>query len=250
MNFIPNPTVILPDVSFYQDDNTTTKKIDFVKMKAAGAGGVIIRAGQNSWVDPDFPDYWIAAKQAGLLRGTYWFYDSRSTPQTQVNLWKSVVGTDYPELGFYVDLEESYGGVYKGEANWKTFMNALDVAFPQKRKSIYTANWWWSQQVVNDISFWSKYPLWVAGYTTNPANVILPKPWTSAKLWQYTDKGNGNLYGVESLNIDLNYYNGTLEQFNLEFGVTIPPAPTTTFEPFDLYYVENGVRKVQRFIPQ
>ena len=72
----------------------------------------------------------------------------------------------------------------------------------------------------------------------------------SAKLWQYTDKGDGIKYGVESLNIDLNYYNGTLEQFNLEFGVVVPPAPTIVFEPFDLYYTENGVRKVQRFIPQ
>jgi hypothetical protein len=47
-------TVIGPDVSFYQDAANTPQQIDFTAMKRAGADFVIIRAGQNSWTDPDF----------------------------------------------------------------------------------------------------------------------------------------------------------------------------------------------------
>src|SRR5690349_7631969 len=87
----PDPTppgnfVIGPDVSFYQDDPETPQGIDFKRMKAS-AGYVIIRAGQNVWVDSDFKGNWLAAKQAGLPRGSYWFYDSRVEPKKQAELW-------------------------------------------------------------------------------------------------------------------------------------------------------------------
>ena len=49
--------VIGPDVSFYQDDPETPQGIDFKKM-AITAGYVIIRAGQNIWVDSDFKANW------------------------------------------------------------------------------------------------------------------------------------------------------------------------------------------------
>ena len=43
--------------------------------------GVIIRAGQNLWEDNKFKISWQGAKSAGLLRGSYWFYDSRANPK-------------------------------------------------------------------------------------------------------------------------------------------------------------------------
>ena len=57
--------LIGPDVSFYQDDPETPQGIDFRKMRAS-AGYVIIRAGQNAWVDSDFKINWREAKLAGL----------------------------------------------------------------------------------------------------------------------------------------------------------------------------------------
>ena len=69
--------VIGPDVSFYEDDPETPQGIDYVKMRAS-AGYVIIRTGQNIWVDSDFKLNWREAKLAGIPRGAYWFYDSRS----------------------------------------------------------------------------------------------------------------------------------------------------------------------------
>ena len=70
------------DVSFYQDQPETPEHIDFVKM-GKSADFVIIRAGQNLWVDRDFKLNWVAAKAAELPRGTYWFYDSRADLKRQ-----------------------------------------------------------------------------------------------------------------------------------------------------------------------
>jgi lysozyme len=223
-----NHGVIIPDVSFYQDDDTTPQKIDFAKMKAAGAAGVICRAGQNTWRDEDFQDYWRAAKEAGLPRGSYWFYDSRAEPGGQADLWKSQIGTDLPELGLWVDLEEHYGGTWKGERNWKTFIEAVKLKFPGVMVGIYTANWYWQNQTITDYSYFGRFPLWAAQYVSHPLYVILPRGWGRCVFWQYTATGDGAAYGVESLGIDLNKWNGTLAEFraffNLESGGEVPPT--------------------------
>lgn len=217
----------IPDISFYQDDNTTARKIDFAKM-ATRTSEVIIRAGQRSWVDEDFIHNWGAAKQAGLLRGSYWFYDSRETPQKQADIWKVSIGSDLPERGLWIDLEESYNGAYKGEANWKRFTQAVSAYFPFVIIGIYTANWWWSQQSVSQHAYWSSFPLWVAEYGV--ANPTIPFPWRSSGyvLHQYTSKGDGPSYGVESLNIDLN--RPTPKWYNLFGGAPIPPPDGGTME--------------------
>jgi len=214
-----------PDVSFYQDDDLTPQKIDFQKMKDNGAAFVFLRGGQNTWIDEDFRDYVAGAKAAGLPWGTYWFYDSRSSPETQAALWKIACGDDIPAV-IAADLEESYGGAYKGEVFWKRFIHALETEFPTSRICIYTADWWWSGQYVSDPAFFASYPLWVAGYpaSEDPADVTLPYPWRNkqAHIWQYTSKGDGPAWGVESLNIDLNYWNDIYD-FVAFWGEPLPP---------------------------
>jgi hypothetical protein len=221
MNF--TPLDIIPDVSFWQDDNSTVQKIDFVKMRTQ-TQGVIIRAGQNTWIDSDVVWNWQVAKEAGLRRGSYWFYDSRSSPQSQAELWKAALGNDLPELGLWCDLEENYGGTYQGEANWKKFTETVRVQFPNTKIGIYTGYGWWNAQTVSQVDYWSSFPLWLAWYTTFPETVILPLPWKTkgATLWQNTDKGDGRKYGAESLNIDLSYTSSAF--YNL-FGGAPPPPP-------------------------
>ena len=231
------------DVSFWQDNNNTVQKIDFAKMTAVGARFTILRAGQNTWRDEDYQDYVKAVKLVGLPWGAYWFFDSRSSPSSQVALWKSQMGASVPKV-LVADFEESYGGSYRGEANWKAFLNQCGAAFSSSTIMIYTANWWWSQQVVgadapqsdkwslvNDPNFFAQYPLWVAAYPvpTNPAFVTLPMPWRNmqAHIWQFSDTGSGSLYGVESSRIDLNYWNSFYD-FSLFWGSEPTPNPTPT----------------------
>lgn len=229
------PIAVIPDVSMYQDSNLTPQKIDFVKMKAAGVVGVIIRAGQNTWEDPDFKDYWKAAKEAGLLRGSYWLLDSRSSPDSQARKWRSLFGDDLPELGIWADLEEQYDGPYRFETHRRQFMEESSIVFPNLILGVYSASWWWNGENMSSDIFWAKYPLWVSGPAESPDNVVLPKPWRDANkkavLWQFTYKGDGPKYGVESLNIDLNY---TSPEFHNLFSIEQPTEGEPTMKTYIL----------------
>jgi GH25 family lysozyme M1 (1,4-beta-N-acetylmuramidase) len=221
-----NHTLIITDVSFWQDDNSTQQKINFQQMRGEGAVGTILRGGQNTWIDSDFQDYKNTSKGV-LPRGYYWFYDSRSDPLKQAVLWQSAIGNDYPELGLWFDFEESYHGQYSGEKYWKEFVLAMEAFYPNiKTKGIYTARWWWDAQTVKDHAFWSKYPLWVAQYGVRQEDVVLPRSWAGkeALLWQFTAHGDGIKYGVESLNIDLNLFNGGIEKYKSFFGLESNPT--------------------------
>src|SRR5690242_16967941 len=132
-----NQGLVLCDISFYQDDDNTPAGVDFARMKAAGAAGVIIKAGQKSWQDPDFISNWRAAREAGLARGAYWFYDSRAEPGNQATVWRGLIDGDLPELGLWADFEESYGGVWKGELHWQAFLEAVKIMFKNQLIGIY-----------------------------------------------------------------------------------------------------------------
>jgi GH25 family lysozyme M1 (1,4-beta-N-acetylmuramidase)/SH3-like domain-containing protein len=228
--------LIGPDVSFYQDDPGTAQGIDFGKMKQS-AGYVIIRAGQNVWIDSDFKTNWRDSKNAGLPRGSYWFYDSRADPREQADLWFSAFEGDLGELPLFADFEESYGGLYTGWRHWKTFLDRLRTLVGTREIGIYTAYYYWIRNAPSatsdaaNLEYFHRYPLWVANYgVTSPS---VPKPWTVNEwlFWQYTDRGDGKLYGVESSRIDLNYFNGALTAFQQRFklSTTPPPPPGPTW---------------------
>ena len=213
-----------PDVSFYQDDDTTPEGIDFSKMRAL-ADFVIIRAGQNQWIDPDFKTNWAAAKKAGLPRGSYWFYDSRIEPQRQAELWRDALGDDRGELPLCADFEENYGGAYKGWRKWYAFLEYLKNLMPEKEIILYTGYAYWRENAPNAVSevssleYFHQYPLWIANYGVSEPNV--PAPWGKNEwiLWQYTEHGDGAAYGVESGGIDLNYFNGDSAAFRARFNI-------------------------------
>lgn len=131
-----------PDVSFYQDEDSTPEGIDFFKMRER-ADFVIIRAGQNRWIDPDFATNWKEAKKAGIPRGSYWFYDSRVEPQEQARLWRDALGDDRGELPLCADFEESYGGPHAGWEKWYAFLEYLKDLMPDKEIIIYTGYYYW-----------------------------------------------------------------------------------------------------------
>lgn len=222
--------LIGPDVSFYQDDPETPQGIDFFKMRSS-AGYVIIRAGQNLWLDSDFKGNWREAKLAGLPRGSYWFYDSRADPKKQAELWVQQFEGDLGELPLFADFEEKYNGTFKGWKNWYNFLERLKQLIPGKEIGIYTGYFYWLENApsptyqATNLEYFHKYPLWTANYG-NPEPII-PKPWTKNEwlFWQFTDKGIGGLYGVESGNIDLNFFNGDVTAFRTRFNLSDSPLP-------------------------
>lgn len=228
-----NPNLILPDISFYQNSPSTIQSVDFQKMKAAGAAGVILRAGQNTWIDPEFNYFYLKAKEAGLPRGVYWFYDSRSPAFNQANLFMDIVGDrdGMPEIGWWLDLEENYGGSYRGWKNWKAFLERMRLMRPGQNHGVYTSPAYWTRNrptEPTDLPFFGQFPLWIANYGVLQPSI--PAPWTVDKtwFWQYTSAGDGTVYGVESKEIDLNRFNGTAEEFFKKFGGVVPPPTGDT----------------------
>lgn len=52
---------------------------------------------------------------------------------------------------------------------------------------------------------------------------LIPPIWQDWTYWQFTDDGDGTLFGVESREIDLNYFNGSEAEFLARY-----PAPQNT----------------------
>lgn len=236
--------VIGPDISFYQDEPTTPQGVDFAKMRAI-SNFVILRAGQNLWVDSRFKTYWSDSKKVDLPRGSYWFYDSRADPKKQAELWVQTLGSDLGELPLFADFEERYGGAFKGWQNWYVFLERLKTLVVGKEICIYTAPSYWRENAPNataqkaNLEYFHKYPLWIAHYRVEKP--LIPKPWGENEwlFWQYTEKGDGKLYGVESLQIDLSHFNGSPEAFKTRFNLPdIKPIPVDEIH----YRIDLSVR--------
>ena len=56
-------------------------------------------------------------------------------------------------------------------------------------------------------------------------NPSVPAPWTEYTFHQYTDKGPGPQYGTESLNVDMNQFNGTTADLLKFAGLEVEPEP-------------------------
>lgn len=237
-----------PDVSFYQDDPGTPQEINFERMNAT-VDFIIIRAGQNLWMDPDFKNNWRRAKEAGLPRGSYWFYDSRADPKQQAELWINLLNGDLGELPLFLDLEESYRGTFAGWQHWKTFLERLRALAGSKQIGVYTAYHYWQDNAPfsqpTELEYFHRYPLWIANYgVTQP---LVPKPWAGNEwlFWQFTASGDGPFYGAESLEIDLNNFNGDAQAFAQRFNVPVPDDPTPPDPAGNQYRVNAGTLYVR-----
>lgn len=209
--------IVGTDVSFWQDDNSTLRKIDFARMKANGAEFVIIRVGQATWVDKDFLDYWHNSKGV-LPRGTYWYYDNKVNPVFQAELYIDQLSDDYGELPMWADFEDSTDGAFGTYKHWHTFIERLKVLTPNKEIGIYTRAEYFNSRVPKTYSYFTKFPLWIAHYGADKPDI--PRGWADWTLWQHTENGDGLAYGVESKGIDLNYFNGDLQAFQNRFNLS------------------------------
>jgi GH25 family lysozyme M1 (1,4-beta-N-acetylmuramidase) len=210
--------VEFPDVSFWQGE------IDFSVM-AVKTKAIVLRAGQNTWVDTKFERNYTEAKKRGLLVGIYWFYDGRASPGEQAELLISLLGNKKLELEVFIDWEHNYGGAHEGLKNVVAMMQVVEQAgLDIKGVGLYTGYYFFRSNS-NPITNASQYnylktrPLWEAWYTNNFAEVLVPAPWTSLTsltIWQWGTPSRS--WGQESLEIDMNLFNGTDEEFQVRYG--------------------------------
>lgn len=239
----------IPDISFWNykyEDYTravVTEYVNFEKMRAM-VPGVIIRAGQGTWGDDMFHYSWQNAKRMGLLRGSYFFFDSRYNPKRQAEKYCSALEGDYGEMELWCDFEERYGGDYTGWKNWYDFMERIKAINPEAKLGVYTGYYYFNEFVKTDDAraYFGQYPLWIANYNPSP---LIPTAWKDYTYWQYTDSADGKQYGSAGLEIDLNYFNGTEEEFYARYGAAKPTTPDISREIIADYDGETVYYKEQ-----
>ncbi|HET9589985.1 MAG TPA: SH3 domain-containing protein, partial [Anaerolineales bacterium] len=170
--------------------------------------------------------------------------DSRADPRQQAELWVNLLDGDLGELPLFADLEEAYGGTFTGWRHWKTFLERLRALVGNKEIGIYTAYFYWRSNAPinqpNELEYFHRFPLWIANYGV--AEPLVPQPWASDEwlFWQFTASGDGPFYGVESLEIDLNYFNGDAQAFARRFNVPVPQDPIPPDPAGNRYRVNAG----------
>jgi lysozyme len=203
---------------------------DANKAKQAGATFVFIKASQATSTDPQFPANWQKAKDAGLLRGAYHYLDYTKPGIDQANYFADLLKNDPGELPPVIDYElrrtdnnpSAALGFLRDCLDQITKRSELFEDVSIKRPMIYTSPGFWVEygdQTKGD--YWIQFPLWNAHWTTSNTPLV-PLPWTMWQFWQFSSKGPGEAFGSEDLVMDMNRFNGTLNELMEFAGIRIP----------------------------
>jgi lysozyme len=212
------------DISVWQDDPTTEREVNFETMKGVGTKFAFMRAMFGVREDVNFYKYWSGTKDVGISRGAYFFPLTLYSSATQANKFVEMLEEDSGEMPPVIDIERYNGSVLDGNAI-KTMIRIIEDKL-NVMPIIYTGYYIWRDEVVGSSdSFFAKYPLWIANYYVDKP--MIPNPWKTWSFWQYTDKGDGLKYGVESLQIDMDYFNGNQEDFDNFISKKAVTTPTT-----------------------
>jgi len=213
------------DVSAWQDDNSTPQQIDWRTAKAAGAQFAFIKASQGAFTDQDFAYNWRAAKAAGVLRGAYHFLDYRMSASKQAQYFIGLLAGDAGELPPAVDVETVSGWPLPPAADLiemiRVFLTTVEAAVGIK--PVFYSNPNVIANVLKPFPAWlTGYPLWIANYGVQTP---LSRPWPTWTFWQWSNAGDGPGYGMESKAVDMDWYNGSLDDLRAWAGGK-PPEPT------------------------
>jgi GH25 family lysozyme M1 (1,4-beta-N-acetylmuramidase)/peptidoglycan hydrolase CwlO-like protein len=231
----PGDRILGIDISRWQ--HSGNRLIDFVKMYDAGARFIFIKGTDSHplgagpakyWSSIDFP----AAREAGLLTGIYHaaliprgisadaaFGAGQQQADLPIDHLNSLGGLVPGVLPIVLDIESFSRPSGTSAAVVTNF--SLGFVSRVKERTGKTAI------IYSNLNFISSYlrspdlannPLWIANYsqTSNPASTPsrgctrtvwsvsgCDKAWT---FWQYTDRGDGQRYGIPRGAIDLNVY--------------------------------------------
>lgn len=197
-----------------------------------GVAFAIVRTGDGRGRDRNFTRNVKAARDAGLLVGSYHYLRADRDGLTQAELvcelWEKAggfrKGLDIPPA---LDLEHGIrndlpGGVWEGPGDdlpldivveeALEFLSAVETRLGA-RPIVYTGqafHWWFSQGNPGHAAKFAPYPLWLASYSKRPRMPVdrhgTGFPWPIWTFWQTT--GHGEVDGVRG-NVDLDYFRGS-----------------------------------------
>jgi GH25 family lysozyme M1 (1,4-beta-N-acetylmuramidase) len=227
--------------------------IDWNQVAANGKQFVFMRASRtNLTKDPTFETNLAGATAAGLLVGTYHYTLPANIgddgppvdPVLDAQKYFAAAGSTMTNGFLPPVIDAEAAGPTLGKTDYSEWINAFsDEIFRLSGvRPIVYAN---INYAVNylDASVAAKHKLWLARYNNgnDPTGVdpetaqpdlasFHPNPYgawnvpvggarsdDSWRFWQYTSTGDGIATGVSSVNLDLDLYNGSLDQLKREF---------------------------------
>jgi lysozyme len=223
------------DVSKFQGD------VDWETAKGAGISFAFARAiddkAPGNTVDPKFVRNFAGMKDAGILRGAYYFLRPNRDVKAAADLFVSIVGSlgvgDLPPV---IDVESADG------ADATTILDAIARWFDIVEQSlnrqgmIYTFTPFWRDTLGNSTRF-SDHPLWIAHFTT-AAQPKFPSAFPTFSFWQFTEKGIVAGVTPPASAVDKDRFNGSMDALRALAGFPAPavaegapPAPGDVVTP-------------------
>ena len=200
--------------------------IDWQKVKNSGVVYAYIQISRSvTDLDAKFAYNWRRAKEVGILRGAYQRFQPDQDVALQAQIFLDKLGPyqegDLPPM---LDVEDDGGLTGAQIANrvnqWMDRVEPVVGVTPL----IYTGFYFWRAQVGSaDLS---RHPRWIANYgATCP---LVPQAWTRWTLHQYSS--SAMIPGITENTVDVNKFNGTLEQLKA-LGKPIEPAACPMVDP-------------------
>ena len=193
------------DISRYQEN------IDWEQLRNASVNGQPVRfafikatEGTNL-IDPSFNENFYQAKQNGILRGAYHFFNPQTDARQQARFFLRQVHLEAGDLPPVLDVEKR--GNLSKEKLQQAVRKWLDVVEQHYGvKPIIYTGYAFKMENLNDTIF-DQYPYWIAHYYVN--ELQYKGTWT---FWQYTDAGHISGIGTRPQDVvDCNIFNGTTQ---------------------------------------
>jgi lysozyme len=191
------------DVSRYQQ-NVSWKLVKQMKVNNIQLGFVFIKATEGSnLVDPYFKRNWKKAKEAGLVRGAYHFFNPRKDGKSQAQRFLNAVPLESGDLPPVLDVEKGWGvSKAKLQVELRAWLEAVEARYGVK-PILYTYVTFYENYLKGAFD---DYPLWIAHYY-QPGNPRIGRTW---HFWQHSEEGRVN--GIAS-RVDFNVFNGDSADF-------------------------------------
>lgn len=182
---------------------------------------IIAKASQYNWADSKFHKNWPEIKENGFIRGAYHLIHLDADIQEQVDFYLDLVPFEQGDLPPFLDVKTSKIDAVEPERAHAGILEWLQTV--EQRiggKPILYISPRGVRHLDGHTEGLNEYGLWDVHYIDPYEDAAdrepnLPETFIEWVFWQYTSSGPGKEWGMESNGLDLDYFNGNLEQLIL-----------------------------------
>lgn len=185
------------DVSHYQgninwEQIVQNKKIKFVYIKATEG---------NDYRDKYFQRNWEEASKAGIYKGAYHYFTTKSSGIEQAKNYIEVVPAESGCMPPVIDIEED--GVEKDvfKKNLTDYINMIEKKYQQK-PILYVVYPLYDEYIKGDFE---EYTIWIR-------DIVIPPSLSDGRQWLFWQYSNRGRFKGENMYYDLNVFNGNIDE--------------------------------------